>query len=149
MDLCHQLSAMRVILLGGEHTHTHVISNERRKRYTISQKKNTCNNILRTHLCRSVFLEHRPPCQSEEPLRSVVSNCCQHNRAFYEDTIRNFYCSRLKNLVFPWYLIEKCIHCILLRDTSQFYALQPRWRWYPVCIKGLDSGDWVQDHPQS
>ena len=43
---------------------------------------------------------------------------------------------------------EKCIHCLLIRDTSQFYALQLRWRWFTGCIKSLDSGDWVQEHPQ-
>ena len=42
--------------------------------------------------------------------------------------------------------VEKCIHCLLTRDTSQFYELQSRW--FPGCIKSLDSGDWVQGHPQ-
>ena len=37
---------------------------------------------------------------------------------------------------------EKCIHCLLIRDTSQFYALQPRWRWFPGCIKSLYSDGW-------
>ena len=40
-----------------------------------------------------------------------------------------------------WPPVEKCIHCL-------FYVLQPRWRWFPGCIKSLDSGDWVQEYPQ-
>ena len=57
---------------------------------------------------------------------------------------RKFHCSRLKNPVLPRPLAEKCIHCLLIRDTSQFYALQPRWRWFPGCIKSLDSGGWAE-----
>ena len=36
--------------------------------------------------------------------------------------------TRLKNPVLPRPPAEKCIHCLLIRDTSQFYALQPRWK---------------------
>ena len=113
-----------------------------------------CNKFPRTHLCRSQFLEHRPHCRSEEPLKFVASKSCQlvdrraNDRAFYRDAWWKFHCSRLKNPVIPRPLAEKCIHCLLIRDTSQFYALQPRWRWFPCCIKSLDSGDWVQEHPQ-
>ena len=40
-----------------------------------------------------------------------------------------FTATRLKNPVLPRPLTEKCIHCPFIRDTSQFYALQYRWRW--------------------
>ena len=98
-----------------------------------------CNKFLRTHLCRSQFLEHSPHCRSEEPLKSVASKGCQlvdrcaNDRAFYRDAWWKFHCSRLKNPVLPRPPAEKCIHCLKIRDTSQFYALQPRWRWFPGC----------------
>ena len=38
--------------------------------------------------------------------------------------------------------VEKCIRCLLIRDTSQFYTLRPRWRWFPRYMKSLDSGDY-------
>ena len=105
-----------------------------------------CNKFLRTHLCRSQFLENRPHCRSEEPLKSVASKRCQlvyrraNDRSFYRDGWWKFHYSRLKNPVLPRPPAEKCIHCLLIRDASQFYALQPRCRWFPGCIKSLDSG---------
>ena len=105
-------------------------------------------------ICRSQFLEHRPHCRSEEPLKSVAWKNCQlvdrreHDRAFYRDAWWKLHCSRLKKLVLPSPPVEKCIHCLIIRDTSQPYALQPRWRWLRGCIRRLDSGDWVQEHPQ-
>ena len=55
-------------------------------------------------------------------------------------------CPRLKNPVLPRLPVEICIRCLLIRDTTQFYALQ--LRWFPGYIKSLDSGDWVREHPQ-
>ena len=36
-------------------------------------------------------------------------------------------------------ILEKCIHCLIIRDTSQIYALQPWWRWFSGCTRRLDS----------
>ena len=55
----------------------------------VSKNLTICNKFLRTHLCRLQFLEHRPQCLSEKPLKSVVSKSCQvvdrlaNDRAFY------------------------------------------------------------------
>ena len=39
----------------------------------VKAKTTICNEVLQTQFCRSQFLDHRPHCQSEEPLRSVAS----------------------------------------------------------------------------
>ena len=86
--------------------------------------------------------------------KSAASKTCQlvdrraNDRACYRDAWWKFHCFRLKNPVLPRPPVKNCIRCLLIRDTSQFYALQPRWRWFPVYIKSLDSGDWMQEHPQ-
>ena len=74
-----------------------------------------CSKFLRTHLCRSLFLEHRTPCRSEEPLKSVTSkNCqlvdwCANDRAFYRDAWWKFHCSCLRNPVLPRPVEKVCI----------------------------------------
>ena len=49
-----------------------------------------CKRLFKTHLCRSQFLEHRPHCRSEEPLKSAASKSCQlvdrhEDKAFYRN----------------------------------------------------------------
>ena len=56
-----------------------------------------CKHFLRPHLCRSQFLEHRPHCRSEMPLRSVDRGAS--DRTFHRgDAIWKFCCSRPKKL---------------------------------------------------
>ena len=104
------------------------------------KKQPICYKFLRTHLCRSQFPEHRPHCHPEELLKSVASKNCQLVDRRVNNIAFNFHCSRLKVRVLPRLLVEKCIHCLLTRNTLQFYALQPRWWWFRGCIRSLDSG---------
>ena len=108
MDIRHQSSAMCIIMLGGGgRRHTPVVCNESTEPHTSHNpsrnnffkklqqytgfKKTICNKFFQTHLCRPQFLEHRPHCRSEEPLKSVASKSCQlvdrraNDRAFYRD----------------------------------------------------------------
>ena len=89
-------------------------------------KKTICNKFLRTHLCHSQFLEHRPHCRSEEPLKFGASKSCQlvdrraNDKAFFRDAWWKFHCIGLKNPVLPRPPVEKCVHCLILYYTSQF-----------------------------
>ena len=65
--------------------------------------------------------------------------------AFYINTQWNFHRSRRKNPVILWPPFENCIHCLIIRNTSQFYAPQHWRQCFPVCIRRLDSGDWVRN----
>ena len=119
-------------------------------RWYTSLKKTICNKFLRTHPCHSQSLEHRAHCRNEELLKFAASKNCQladrraNDRAFHRDTWWNIHCSRLKNPVLPSPPVEKCIHCLLLRDTSESSALQPRWWWIPGCMKNLNTSIWAR-----
>ena len=115
----------------------------------VFKKLTICNKLLRTHLCRPQILEHRPHCRSGEPLKAAASKSCQlvdrraNDRAIYQISLLS-----PKEPCTSKATGRKCIHCLLIRDTSKFYALQPRWRWFPGYMKSLDSGDWVQELSQ-
>ena len=87
-----------------------------------------CKRNSSTHLCRSQFLEHKPHCQSEEALRSVVSKSCQlvDRRAKEHITVMlSPHCSRLVTAACPYpalrldKLYAALIRCLVLWTVTK------------------------------
>ena len=94
-----------------------------------------CKNIFQTRLCRSQFLERRPHCPSEKLLRNAAPKSSQLVDRRAETRNENF--TALAHPLLLWPPVEKCIHCLSIRNTYQFYVQQPLWRWFQGCIKSL------------
>ena len=156
----HNKKPRQVTTKNQETTHTSHYNSRRYKQiskklqwYTGYEKITICNKFLQTHLYHPQFLEHRLSWWSEEPLRSVASKSCQlvdrrANECISQRCVFEFWLLSSKEPCNAMFTGWKMYSLTNYSQYISFYAFQPRWLWIPGCIRSLDLGDCVQEHPQ-